>query len=310
MIVIQFDRNYFKWGVLFSESFVHFNPDLVLFIDSVNLDSNQIRKLEKISSRIIIKNSIVNFTSGNFSNFMANRKAEVLFNVMENYESKVYLLCDVDFLIRKPLTELFYMSSGYDISCIFRDGKWKGEIFEHLKIASGLILVKSSSIDFVSKWLDLTNECEKLHGIQKGKWYWDQVTLLEATRQCKLKYLSLSDDIYINREFNQFATIWSAHRSPKDYMYYLFIADFQMNKNRNKPIKLLISYLFLRPIYIILAQFYNFKYQIHRKWVKPIKFLISYLFYEPIYLLLAKFRNLKFQLNRIISKIVLWCNEK
>jgi len=229
MIITQFDNVFYKWGLLFAQSLYFTNPNEKLYMDAVNLDKNQIKSIRAISPLITIANRQIQFPQGiHVPTFMANRKVLVFLDILKKKLDDKYILIDTDMLFRKPLSDLYGKLMGVDAAIIFRNGFWDGRIWEHLKVACGLVVINNNGIPLIEKWNEIMNDNNPIYGYAPWQWYWDQIALLEATRKIpSLKYASIDPDFYINRDFGQEAYIWSANKAPKDYMYEMFCNEFE-----------------------------------------------------------------------------------
>lgn len=235
MIITQFNDVFFKWGVLFTKSLIFTNPNEKVYLDTVNLNQEQINELKSISGNVTIDNEIINFSSDvNVPAYMANRRVEVFLKILSKEVEDRYFLFDADILFRKPLNDLnSKLGESSDAAIIFRDGMWAGNIYEHLKVACGIVGVTKKGIPLIKIWYDIMKTEKSLYGIQAWKWYWDQITLLEATRRVKdVKFSKIEDNLYINRDFNEDSHIWSANKPPKDLMYILFCKEFEKMKGK------------------------------------------------------------------------------
>jgi len=235
MMVTQFNDVFYKWGLLFAQSLYFTNPKEELYIDSVNLNGGQVKELSEISPLITLKNNQISFPSDvNVPAYMANRRVKVLLEVIGKKQSDKYVIIDADMLFRKSLDKLYEKVNDSDASIIFRDGMWEGVIYEHLKVACGLVVITQKGIPLIREWYRIMCGEKSIYGYRAWEWYWDQIALLEATRRVKdIKYSSIEPDLYINRDFGKDAYIWSANKAPKDYMYQEFVKEFEKNKSQS-----------------------------------------------------------------------------
>lgn len=238
MIVSQFDTAYLDWAHLFLQSLFFTNPNERVYFNTVNLSDDQIKKFSTYGNKIIIENiHCENVTK----NFMVNRRVQVYLDVIKKNLSDMYIFCDVDLLFRKPLLSFRQQMSNCDAGVIFRSGNWMGNIYEHLKVAAGIIAVKPEGYCLIDNWNKILTTEDKVNGINKGEWYFDQITLWEATKITHLKYSLIEEFLYINSNRDPEAFIWSANRPPKELMYKLFIKEFERIKNGQKRKSINIS---------------------------------------------------------------------
>ena len=149
-------------------------------------------------------------------------------------DEESYLMSDADMLFRKPLEPLHRKLETSDASIIFRDGVWDGVVYEHLKVACGLVSITRKGEPLIREWNRIMHSEKSLWGHKAWEWWWDQISLLEATRRVSdLRYSSIEPELYIDRDFNDQAPIWSANKPPKDYMYKRFSEEFESLRRRN-----------------------------------------------------------------------------
>ena len=228
MIVTQFDNGYYEWGLLFAKSLHLTNPGRKVYMDTLNLSDEQIDKLKSVSPLIEVNNNrIVHPPDRNIPAFMTNRRVEVLLNVVKKTDDQDYLLIDADMLFRKSLRSLYRQLEHSDACVVFRDGVWGDRTYEHLKVAGGFVLIKRSGIPLIEKWYEMMTTKDCLYGVKTGEWYWDQITLLEATKTVGgLKIGAIEPRLYINRDFDFTAYVWSANKAPKDKMLSMFRLEY------------------------------------------------------------------------------------
>jgi len=233
LTVIQFNDVFYKWGLLFSQSFYFTNPNEHLYMDTVNLNDNQVKELTSISPNITVNSSNIEFEkSVHVPTFMANRKVRIFLDVLSKVEADKYILIDADMLFRKSIDKLYGKLDDSDAAVIFRDGVWEGRIYEHLKVASGIVAITKKGIPFIKEWDRIMYNNIGIYGYRPWAWYWDQITLLEATRKINnIKYAPIEPWLYINREFGEDAIIWSANLEPKDRMYEMFGKELERIKH-------------------------------------------------------------------------------
>lgn len=217
MIILQFDRGYLRWGKLFLQSLAKNSPGETVYINSVNLFSFQINNLKKIYSPIIIENHKIKMKRKERGNIMISRKPYVLKEVIKKFGVDRYLLLDADMTIRKPLDNLFAKLDSNDGAFCIDKGIWNGQVYDHLRVASGVILIKPSALPIINKWIEIMENEEEISGIKKGKWFWDQITLWRAIEEAPKLKLGIIETTYRRWDFtDKEAVIWSANVRKKE----------------------------------------------------------------------------------------------
>ena len=204
---------------------------------AVNLTSDQLLRANTSGMKLVCdKIDFSAFTLPEKKAFMANRRASVACLAMKDLNPKdddIIVIADADILYRKKLVDLRNLMEKVDVGCIFRDGMWNGKTYNHLKVACGFVALKKTGNELVILW-DILMKCNtsSLYGIQPNQWYWDQVTLLKAIEILNaLSYAKLEHDTYVNRDFDENAVAWSAHKPPKELMFEKFNIELGRMKN-------------------------------------------------------------------------------
>ncbi|VAX25478.1 hypothetical protein MNBD_IGNAVI01-458 [hydrothermal vent metagenome] len=217
MIILQFDRGYLKWGKLFLHSLAKNSPGETVFINSVNLFNFQINNLKRIYSPLIVENHKIKMRKKERGNIMISRKPYVLKEVIKRFGEEKYLMLDADMIVRKPLDKLFAKLDSNDGAFYMHEGIWNGKVYDHLKVPSGIILIKPSALPIIDKWIEVMEREEEISGIKKGKWFWDQITLWRAIEETPNMKLDTVGKTYLRSDFSdKDAAIWSANVRKKE----------------------------------------------------------------------------------------------
>ena len=95
MIILQFDRGYYKWGKLFLVSLAKNYPGEKVYINSVNLFNFQINNLKKKYSPLIVENHKIKMKKKERGNIMISRKPYVLKEAVEKFNEERYeMFCE------------------------------------------------------------------------------------------------------------------------------------------------------------------------------------------------------------------------
>src|SRR2546430_14406257 len=101
MIVLQFDAAYFEWGLLMVRSLALHEAEKKLLADTVNLDAEQQRRLERAHPRIALKSETI-VPDESLRERMACRKIQVLQRAMDVFpDERWFGLFDADMLVRR-----------------------------------------------------------------------------------------------------------------------------------------------------------------------------------------------------------------
>ena len=159
---------------------------------------------------------------------MANRKPAVLQRVMEEHpEEPWYCLMDADFLVRRPLPDLWDLMRRADAALFMTNGVWEGRVYPHLITPSGIVLVHPDARRLVDRWVAWSSREIEVAGIEPGAWFWDQVTLLRARDETPLRYAVIPMGDFADCGLSPGTAIWSANVGPdrKDWYYQLFLRE-------------------------------------------------------------------------------------
>lgn len=227
MIVLQFDDRYHRWGALMLRSLALHEPGERVLADVVNLSPQQAEEIARAHPNVIVRTEEWAETT---PATMANRKCSVLRRVMEQYPREPwYGLFDADFLVRRPLQDLWALMRLAPVALIVTSGIWDGRVYQHLLTPSGIVLVRPDGRRLVDEWMEWQASPEEIAGIQPGAWFWDQVTLLRARDEAGLDCAVISMEDFADCQLRARSAIWSANvdRREKDLYYRRFGEEFQ-----------------------------------------------------------------------------------
>ncbi len=209
MIILQFDQKYHDWGNLMLHSLALHEPGNRVLIDAVNLEPDQVEYLADVHPRVRVKNVGGMKTS---PALMANRKCSVLQRAMDDHPDEPwYAVLDADFLVRRPLDDLWAMTDRAAAALIVTNGMWGGRVYQHLITPSGIVVVRHDGRPLIDAWAHVQRHDGRLDGIEPGAWFWDQVTLLRAWSATPLDYATIPMSVFANCQLSAEAAIWSAN---------------------------------------------------------------------------------------------------
>jgi len=234
MIVSQFDKKYLEWGKILTKTSGEKLPNHKLFLSTVNLNDQDIEQLTNLHHDIIITNEIIDEKSvpkvktrnrwgGTVGNhmpeFMACRKAKVLSWAFKKFlNEELFIMTDADVFINKGFSFEEEMGDDDALLLVGEDPSPTavGQGF-HNQIRSGVMALKNNLAckALVDSWVNSMNVHNKIDKIEKGHWFWDQVTLKitveELISRKILKIRKLPHENFINSSFDKDAYMWSAH---------------------------------------------------------------------------------------------------
>lgn len=225
MIILQFDGRYAHWGLLMLRSLALHEPGKKVLVDVVNLDPEQRSGLARVHPGVIVRWETWEETS---PERMVNRKCAVLQRVRDEHPREPwYCLMDADFLIRRPLSDLWSLMLRAEAALIMTNGVWKGRVYQHLKTPAGLVIVRPDGWPLIDCWSRLHAQEDPIAGIRPGAWFWDQVTLWKAKEETPLRYAVIPIGEFADCQLNKGTAIWSAHvaREDKERYYPIFLKE-------------------------------------------------------------------------------------
>jgi len=230
MIVLQFDAAYFEWGLLMVRSLALHEPGKKLLADTVNLDAEQRRHLQRAHPRITVKSETI-AGGESLRERMACRKIEVLQRAMDAFPDEPWFgLFDADMLVRRPLPDLWAKLDEHHAALIMSNGMWDGRVYPHLLTPSGIVLVRRDGRALVESWAHWSRHPEPLFSRRPGEWFWDQCALLQAQNETRLPYALISIADFACATCSRTAAIWSAHVPEKEIYYRYFRVEHERQR--------------------------------------------------------------------------------
>jgi hypothetical protein len=237
MIIVQFDHQYYHWGRLMLCSLALHEPAHKVFADTVNLLPEQQAELQRLYPYLIVKNTVVPAAHVS-KEWMANRKAFVMQNAMTAYPDEPwYGLFDVDFLIRRPLSDLWSCLANYPTALLLTNGMWKGRFYPRLVTVSSIVLVRPDGRALIDNWAKWYFYEHPMDSIQPRAWFWDQLTLLQAWCETQLPYAIIPIHMFADANLSATAAVWSANVQGKQYCYELFQQEYE-RQQRSRSLSL------------------------------------------------------------------------
>lgn len=229
MIILQFDDKYHHWGLLMVRSLALHEPDKRVLLDTVNLSPAQVSELGQAHPRVIVENDTTSWQKTSPEQ-MVNRKPFVMQKAMDAYPDEPwYGLFDADFLVRRPLGNLWSTLERHQASLFWTNGQWNGRYYRRLVTPSGIVLVRPDGRALIDNWAKWYAYDEPLDEIEPRQWFWDQLTLLEARDETPLRYAVLSMYTFADCGLSSGAAIWSANAGAgqKQRFYNQFLKEYQ-----------------------------------------------------------------------------------
>jgi hypothetical protein len=235
LIVLQFDDAYYQWGLLMLQSLALHEPLTAVLCNTVNLADTQVAELRGAHGRLEITNGVAGGSST--PELMAARKPFVVQHAMDHYPDQPwYALLDADFLVRRPLDELWSLLDHNPVALCITDGYEYGIFYPQLVTPSGIVLVRPDGRTLIDRWAKWTLYGQPLGGIAPYKWFWDQLTLAEAWKEAwkevSLPYATIDMAQYYDDALRPGSAIWSANVGDRKQRYYeLFREEYQRQRS-------------------------------------------------------------------------------
>jgi hypothetical protein len=226
VIILQFDRAYFHWGLLMLQSLQLHEPHTSVLCNTVNLTDRQMSELNNAHARVEVTNGISDNQTTREQ--MAARKPFVMQHAMQHYPGQPwYALLDADFLVRKPLEPLWSLLDDRPAALCITDGMENGKFYRWLLTPSGLVVVRRDAKRLIDCWAKWSRHDQPLYTIEPMAWYWDQITLAEAWTEAGVECAVIPMHIYGDEQLRPGAAIWSANVPEKAEYYELLSAEYR-----------------------------------------------------------------------------------
>ena len=231
MIILQFDDKFHHWGLLMVRSLALHEPDKRVLLDTVNLSPEQVAALVQAHPRVIVENDTTSWAETTPS-LMVNRKPFVMQNAMDAYPDEPWFgLFDADFLVRRPMPDLWARLDRRPAALFRTNGRWRGHVYRHLITPSGIVLVRPDGRALIDNWAKWQAHDEPIGRIKPRQWYWDQLTLLEAREETPLRYAFIPMRAFADIHLMPETAIWSAHVARKQSYYPLFLKEYERQRD-------------------------------------------------------------------------------
>jgi hypothetical protein len=147
-----------------------------------------------------------------------------------------YSLFDADFLVRRPLRDLWALMRQAPAALFVTDGIWQGRVYQHLRTPSGIVMVRPDGRRLIESWVNWQASRDAIAGIRPGAWFWDQVTLLQARDDSCLHYATISMGQFADCGLRADSAIWSANvgEGQKDQYYRWFRQELERQIQRGE----------------------------------------------------------------------------
>lgn len=204
VLILYFDSGYFKWAPLIIESYNKYEPNIKIAIYGINLTHDQIKTLDSFDNiNLIITQQDVKFDPTIASRWLYQivcNKGKYILNAMNHFGDDLFIISDVDMILRKPLTELKHQMKNYDIGFIHVNPN---------KVMSGFIAIRDTpeSRSFINEY-----HTRATNGFMDHSKDQPVLAKLVQERKSSMKFLDL-DRKYLDQTSNNKSFIWSAHKS-------------------------------------------------------------------------------------------------
>ncbi len=238
IINLYFDHKYFHWANPIVRSIKVHEPSTKIYFHTYNLSEDQVEELESYSNTAYVDNMKLKFDPKISDAYYKHlnetdplrfqltcRKGEYILKAMSKFpEEDLFIVMDVDMLLRCPLNDLRKQMKDCDIGIVKRS---------ETKIAGGFCA--ASSTKGAKHFLTMFDKL-----VMKDRLYLckDQKTLSRVYNETntKIKFLLL-DGRYLDHSSSEKSYIWSAHKSSfgtkqERYEKYLKVVK-QMEGKRN-----------------------------------------------------------------------------
>jgi len=230
LIIVQFDKAYYHWGLLMLQSLQLHEPRPPVLCETINLTDPQVAALRSAHENIEVVNDASN-PDERAPVQMATRKPFVILRAMERYPAQPwYGLLDVDFLVRKPLGPLWLLLDYRPAALCINNGMWNGKYYRRLVTASMIVLVRRDGKKLIDNWAKWFHHDQPLDSLQPMDWLWDQITLAEAWSESGVECAVIPMNVYSDDQLRPSAAIWHANVPEKKLYYELFRKEYQRQR--------------------------------------------------------------------------------
>jgi hypothetical protein len=235
MIILQFDRAYYHWGLLALQSLSLHEPHSPVLCNTANLSEAQVAELRGAHGKLFDTNGAPECHTT--PEQMAARKPFVLQHAMDTYQEQPwYALLDADMLVRGSLDSLWSLVDARPAALFITDGFEHGVYYRQLVTPSGIVIVRPDGRKLIDCWAKWCRSGQALGSIEPYAWYWDQVTLAEAWTESGVPCAQISMEIYGDDQLRDNAAIWSANVGDRKREYYeLFRAEYRRQFLEHQP---------------------------------------------------------------------------
>lgn len=221
MIAIQFDRNYFHWGVLLLRSLALHEPRKRVVADTVGLSRRQAAEVAGTHPKVIHQDRPAP-AGGTSRDSMVNEKVWFLRQVAGDYPREPwYCLFDADFLVRRPLTSLWGCMRWAEVGVVVNPA-WP----IHMRVWGSLVLFRREGRALLDNWAR-EYSTRAIGGFRPGQFFFDQASLAMAVERTPVRYARIPQAEYLDHLLREDSSIWSAHVAleEKDRVYRRFLAE-------------------------------------------------------------------------------------
>lgn len=224
MIVSHFDEDYIDFAKVYLHSINKFASKEKIYLSVLNFSTGQILDIFDGVKIDEIRNHALKFQGQNKQHLLQNRVTKVIVEALQSNLDSIYIVTNIDMIVRKPLDFLYEKMQDYDIALCLNSTHPRRN---PPQILSGFLVFNTTNskvLDFALEYDELVHKDDhQLHKVKyDGQWislndtyHRDQEILYSLYckyRKC-LRFLAL--------DYNKFfagiqdGVVWSAERTQK-----------------------------------------------------------------------------------------------
>lgn len=222
MIVSHFDFEYLGFAEIFLYSINKNSPEEKIFLSTMNLSKEQISQLQEKYKIEKIQNHTLDIKSCNKKHLLQNRVTKVILEAIYSDLDSIYIVMNIDMIVRKSLFYLREKMKNYDIGLCINSSHPKRC---PPQLLNGFLIfnTKEKVVKFVEQYDRIVHAagnfffCDQDLVILSDTFHKDQEALFSMYSRYKkdLSFLYLDYSDFFT-EFSSKGFVWSAGRKDKD----------------------------------------------------------------------------------------------